>query len=336
MIKMISKSELESLDFADVLLVPKHTDVFSRDDINFYVGGKGHHPVFCSPMKGIATPELITQLSYLGGVGLLHRFFETQEERYEAVDKISEYAYTFGVSIGINNWEDELNFVHYAYKHGAEYVVLDVANGNNQRTISATKELYNYRYDHFEEFEIITGNVVTLDGALKLAEAGANFIRVGIGSGGLCSTSNYTGIGMPMLTAIQDCAKVKTHYPDVKIIADGGIKSSGEAMKAFVWGGDWVMCGSLFGRAKEANNNGVMYGMSSSRLQKEMNKIVKSNEGLIREIPREEIKPLKEIYNEFVYNIKSGLSYLNVDDINKIHQADIQYIRTGNGTLKNL
>jgi IMP dehydrogenase len=333
---MIYKSDLEPLDYSDVLLIPNQTDINSRDDINFYVGGKAHHPIFCSPMKGIATPELIIQLSFLGGIGLLHRFFENTEERYEAIDKISEYAYTFGVSIGINNWEEELDIVHYAYKHGAEYIILDTANGHNQRTISATKDLYDYRSENWKQFEIITGNTTTLIGATKLAEAGADFIRIGIGSGGLCSTSNYTGIGMPMLTAIQDCAKVRKDYPNTRIIADGGIKSSGEAVKALAFGSNYLMCGSLFGRSKEANNNGVMYGMASHKLQLEMNKKVKSNEGLIREIPKESIVPLKDIYNEFIYNIKSGLSYLNVDDINQIQEADIKYIRTGNGTLKNL
>jgi IMP dehydrogenase len=332
---MIYKSELESLDYADVVILPKQTNVYSRDSVNLYMKNKVHHPIFCSPMRGIASPELIVHLGYLGGVGILHRFFEDEADRYNAIEYIGQFSYPFGISVGINNWEDELKLVDFAYALGVNYVCVDSANAHNKRVIDATYALCEHRNQHNMDFEVISGNVVTFEGAMELAKTGVDFMRIGIGNGWLCSTSNYTSIGMPSLTAIQECSRAKLYYP-VKIIADGGVKSSGEAMKAFIWGSDAVMCGSLFGKALEANNGGVMYGMSSSRLQAEMGKQIKSNEGLVKEIPEDELRPLKEIYDELTYGLRSGLSYLNVEDINKIHQADIQYIEVGRNTLKNL
>jgi hypothetical protein len=87
------------------------------------------------------------------------------------------------------------------------------------------------------------------------------------------------------------------------------------------------MIGSLLGRSKECNNNGLIFGMSSFALQERMNKTKKSNEGTVTIIPPEEIKPLKEIYDEFIYGLKSSLSYIGCDDINTINDIDIEYIR---------
>ena len=111
------------------------------------------------------------------------------------------------------------------------------------------------------------------------------------------------------------------------MLADGGIYNPGRALKSLVWGADGVMIGSLFGRAKESENNGIIFGMSSYELQERMNKTKKSNEGAVTIIPKEEIRPLEEIFNEFTYGLQSGLSYLGIDDINKIHETEIEYIK---------
>jgi IMP dehydrogenase len=164
-------------------------------------------------------------------------------------------------------------------------------------------------------------------GCHKLSRAGADIIRINIGSGAQCLTSKSIGIGCPALTSIQSCAGNKSIFPNVKLIADGGIYNPGDALKALCFGADGVMIGSLFGRAKEANNNGVIYGMSSYKLQERMNKTKKSNEGTVTIIPKDEIKPFQEIWNEFIYGLKSGLSYLGCNDINNLHDIDIEYIK---------
>ena len=332
---MIIKSKLESLDYDDVLLMPEHSYIESRKDVNVNVTGKNYAPVFSAPMKGISNVSFIKELSKLGGIGILHRFFSTEIERMDSVKDLKDVE-NYGISIGINDWKRELKHVEFGIKNGARFVCIDTATGHMQRTINAVYALDEYRKEGKLDFEIISGNVATYGGSYNLAKAGSDFIRVGIGGGAVCSTRGVTSVGVPDLTAIKDCSEIKNLYPNIKIIADGGIKNSGNAMKAFVFGADYIMIGSLFGRSKESNNGGIIHGMSSYKLQNEMGKHLKSNEGLVTQIPESEIRPLKEIYEEFMWGIKSGLSYLNCSDINELHDQEITYIKTGNGTLKKL
>jgi IMP dehydrogenase/GMP reductase len=201
-----------------------------------------------------------------------------------------------------------------------------VASGYLHKTIRAVKELYNFRETSGFGFKIISGNVVDSSGCYDLAKAGVDGIRVGIGGGGQCLTSKSIGIGCPSLTSILDCSIIKDMFPEVMLIADGGISNPGRALKALCFGCDAIMIGSLFGRAQETNNNGVIFGMSSFKLQEQMGKSKKSNEGIVSIIPKEEIKPLEEIWNEFTFGLKSGLSYLGIDNINNIKSTDIEYI----------
>ena len=332
---MIIKSKLDPLDYDDVLLVPEHSYIKSRKDVNIFITNKKYMPIFSAPMKGISNVPFIKELSKLGGIGILHRFFSTEAERLESIIQL-KVTKNYGISIGINQWKKELVFVKLAVENGAKFICIDTATGHMQRTIDSVYLLNEYRKENNFNFEIISGNVATYEGSYHLAQAGSDFIRVGIGGGSVCSTRNATSVGVPDLTAIQDCSSIKNLYPNVKIIADGGIKNSGNAIKAFVFGADYVMIGSLFGKSKESNNGGIVHGMSSYKLQNEMGKHLKSNEGLVIQIPQEEIRPLKEIYEEFTWGIKSGLSYLDCSDINELHNQEVTYIKTGNGTLKKL
>lgn len=332
---MITKSNLDPLDYDDVLLVPEHSYIKSRKDVNLFVTDKKYMPIFSAPMRGISNVPFIKELSKLGGIGILHRFFQYEIERLDAIKDLKEVE-NYGIAIGINDWKKELNYVKLAVESGAKFICIDTATGHMQRTIDSVSSLNQYRKENNLNFEIISGNVATYEGAYHLAQAGSDFIRVGIGGGSVCATRGVTSVGIPDLTAIQDCSNIKNFYPNVKIIADGGIKNSGNAMKAFVFGADYVMIGSLFGKSKESNNGGIVHGMSSYKLQNEMGKHLRSNEGLVIQIPQEDIRPLKEIYEEFIWGLKSGLSYLDCSDINELHNQEITYIKTGNGTLKKL
>jgi IMP dehydrogenase len=328
----IHQSELESLSYDDILLVPQHSYINSRDDVNLILKN-GKLPVFSAPMKNVSTADFCIELGRLGGVPILHRFFENFQDHLESIKKVSKSGYSFGIAIGINNFEKELRCV---FADGCKYVCLDTADGYLQKVIDATNNLRKFRDKNNLDFDIIAGNVAESSGALSLASAGADFIRVGIGNGSACSTRNVTAVGMPDLTAILSCTFIKTSYPNLKLIADGGIKNSGNAVKALAFGADAVMLGGVFARAKETNCNGNYYGMASFKLQTEANKLLKSNEGLTFSFPPEEIRPLSEIMQEFLYGIKSGLSYLGIDDINEIHKSYIEYIKVGRGVIKDL
>ena len=323
----IYESDLEPLNYDDILLLPNYSNIVSRDDVNLFLSNKNYIPIFSAPMANISEVPLIIELCKLGGIGILHRFFESNQKRYESVDEISSKCNNYGISISIHDWENELKFVEYAVKHGCNFVVIDTASGYLQVTLSAIYNLRNFRKDNNLKFDIIAGNVVDDYGCYLLIDAGADIIRVNIGTGLQCLTSRSIGIGCPPLTAIANCATIKEEYPNIKLLADGGIYTPGDALKALAFGADGLIIGSLFGRAKESNNNGVIFGMSSFMLQERMNKSKKSNEGSVTIIPKEEIRSLKEIFEEFTYGLKSGLSYLGIANINELHEKDVEYIK---------
>jgi IMP dehydrogenase len=175
----IHKSELEPLSYDDIILLPNYSEIDSRDKVNLYLKDKTYMPIFSAPMKNISEPNFIIELDKLGGVGILHRFFEKDEDRYNAVDQIS-YCKNFGVAIGINDFENELKFVEYSIKKGCSFVCIDSASGHHKNTIDAVKKLSEFR-NNFVGFYIIVGNVVDSIACNMLIEAGANIIRVGIG-----------------------------------------------------------------------------------------------------------------------------------------------------------
>lgn len=338
---MLRESKIKSLSYDEVLLVPKYSEVNSRDDVNLFYKNENHFPIFSAPMKAISTPELIISLGKLGGVGILHRFFSNEKDRYEAIEKISENKIPFGVAVGLADIENA-PFLNFLESMHCDYICLDVAYGNLRKSLSATKTIERHKKIWNHNYKIISGNVATYNGIKNLYKNGAEYARVGIGGGSVCSTRNVTGCAVPDLSAIRDCYNFnktpifKKYSKKISIIADGGIKSSGEAMKAFAFGASHIMIGGLLAKAKEANNNGEYYGMSSKKLQTEMGKYLKSNEGLVKQIPEDEIRPLEEIFTEFLYGVKSGFSYLGCNDINNLKNIDIDYIKAGRGAIKNL
>lgn len=323
---MIKESSLKSLSYDDILLLPQYSSIKSRDDVNLYKGN--YIPIFSAPMKNISEPELVINMCKSGGVGILHRFFEDDNKKYEAIENISNNCENFGVSIGLNDAIEEEKVVKFASYNGCKFVVIDSANGYFQKTLDVVKWLYLKRKLNHWDFKIIAGNVVDSIGCHNLALAGADIIRVNIGSGNLCLTSKSIGIGLSPLTAIKESTEVKKKFPNLILLSDGGIYNAGQALKAMIFGADGVMIGSLLGRSKECNNDGLIFGMSSYTLQERINKTKKSNEGIATIIPESEIKPFKEIWNELTYGIKSGMTYVNCDDINKLHDIVIEYIVT--------
>lgn len=325
----VEKINLESLNYDDVVLLPQWSNIGSRDEIelfNYYDDGI-FIPIFSSPMLGISEVDLVIAILKKGGIGILHRFFNSMEERYSAVDKIANEVNFFGVAVGIHDWDQEIKFIEYSHDRGCKFVCVDTASAYLQKTIDFVRKLSEYKKSNKLDFEIIAGNVVDVLGCFYLADAGADWIRCGIGIGSLCTTTKHHAIGCPSLTTIMECSKIKIQFPDVKIIMDGGISNSGQALKAFAFGADAIMVGSLFGHSLESHNNGVLIGMSSYALQDKMGKIRKSNEGTITLVPENEIKPFDEIWNEFTYGLKSGLSYLGCKKLQNLHDIEVEYIK---------
>jgi IMP dehydrogenase len=150
-------------------------------------------------------------------------------------------------------------------KAGVDVLVVDTAHGHSTRVLEAVKQVKH----RFPEIDLIAGNVATEEGTLALTKAGVDGVKVGMGPGSICTTRVVSGAGVPQITAIMDCAKV-AHKAGIPIIADGGIKFSGDVSKALAAGGDSVMIGSLFAGTDESPGETVLYQNRSYKVYRGM------------------------------------------------------------------
>lgn len=303
------------LSYGDVLLVPKRSPVDSRSDVdlstNLTPTIRLDTPLVSAAMDTVTEAALAVELSHVGGLGVLHRFL-TPAEQAEHVEHVKTANEQVGAAVGINE-----NYVERSaalVEAGVDALVVDVAHGHLDRTLNAVETLH----EEFPGTDLIAGNVATPTGVEDLAAAGADCVKVGIGPGSHCTTRKVAGAGVPQLTAVDDCAAVAEEL-DVTICADGGIRMSGDAVKALMAGADTVMLGSLFAGAKEAPGavvelDGDRYkrsrGMATTaaaknREDKENN--VRADEGVEALTPYK--GPVADVVQEFCAGIQSGLSY---------------------------
>ncbi|SEW13130.1 guanosine monophosphate reductase [Natrinema salifodinae] len=303
------------LSYGDVLLVPNRSPVDSRGDVDlstpFTPRIELDTPLVSAAMDTVTEAELAIELSRAGGIGVLHRFL-TSAEQADQVAAVTAADEQVAAAVGIN--EDYVARSAGLVDAGVDALVVDVAHGHLERTIEAVERLRA----EFPETDLIAGNVATPAGVRDLATAGADCVKVGIGPGSHCTTRKVAGAGVPQLTAVDDCAEAAADL-DVSVCADGGIRTSGDAVKALMAGADTVMMGSLFAGTEEAPGavvevDGTRYkrsrGMATTtaakkRDDKENN--VSADEGVEALTPYK--GPVADIVEEFCAGIQSGLSY---------------------------
>jgi IMP dehydrogenase len=169
------------------------------------------------------------------------------------------------VGAGIGATGDYIDRAVALVKAGADVLVIDTAHGHSSRVIEAVKQVKH----RFPEIDLIAGNVATEEGSLALAKAGVDAIKVGMGPGSICTTRVVSGAGVPQITAIMDCSRA-AHRMGIPIIADGGIKFSGDIAKALAAGGDSVMIGSLFAGTDESPGETILYQNRSYKVYRGM------------------------------------------------------------------
>lgn len=233
----------EGLTFDDVLLLPGYTD-FSRQDINLSAKLTKKIqlgiPFVSAPMDTVTENKLAISIAQLGGIGIIHRNLKISDQVKE-VRKVKRKKLLVGAAVGASKGFEER--VRALAKEKVDVIVIDSAHGYAKAIIQAT----SYLKKRFPQIQVISGNISTYEGAKALRAAGADALRVGMGPGAICSTRIITGMGVPQITAILETAKV-----GLPIIADGGIKYSGDMVKALAAGASTVMMGSFFASALES------------------------------------------------------------------------------------
>ena len=306
------------LSYGDVLLVPQRSPVDSRSDVDLSTRLtpeiRLETPLLSAPMDTVTGAETAIALSKAGGFGTVHRFM-TPDEQAAAVERVVDAGERAGAAVGIA--EDAIGRTAAVVEAGADCVTVDVAHGHLERCLDTVERLR----DRFPDLPLVVGNVATAAGVRDLACAGADAVKVGIGPGSHCTTRRVAGAGVPQLTAVDDCSTAARDL-GIPVIADGGIRSSGDAVKALMAGADTVMMGSLFAGTEEAppevvEVEGTRYkrsrGMATTaaneaRSDKDADAAAPSaDEGV--EGLTEYKGPLADVAGEFAAGIRSGLSY---------------------------
>jgi len=242
-----SQCEKIGLAYDDVLLLPGYTD-FEREDVvlttNLTKNIKISIPFVSSPMDTVTESQLAITLAELGGFGIIHRNLSIPAQ-VEEVKKVKEKKLLVGAATGVSDgYKDRVAAVIEA---GADAICLDAAHGNTKKMIDAITHIK----ETHSGIDIIAGSIATYEAAKNLAAAGADALRVGMGPGAICTTRIVSGMGVPQITAIMETSLAAREY-DIPVIADGGIRYSGDIVKAFSAGASSVMMGGFFAATKEA------------------------------------------------------------------------------------
>ena len=320
------------ITFDDVLLVPQYSDIKSRSEVTLASelseGIELRVPIISAPMDTVCGRLMATRLAEFGALGIVHRY-NTIETQTAIVAEASDGGLkNVGAAIGITG--DYIERAAALIDAGATTLCLDVAHGDH---VLMHVGAHNIIDKFGDKAHIMAGNIATYTGALALAQLGVDSIRVGIGGGSICSTRIQTGHGMPTLASVFECVQVKEKFPDLKIIADGGIKTSGDMVKALAAGADFVMVGSLLAGTAEAPGeivykDGEKYksyrGMASKDAQMDWRGKTSSLEGVATVIPyKGQVFP---ILSGLENGIRSGLSYSGARNLQELRE-NARFIR---------
>jgi GMP reductase len=314
------------LDFNDVLIVPKESNVQSRNDVSlkrtFYFHNSNRSwcgiPIIVANMDTTGTIEMAQQCQKYNIITCLHKFYKA-EDIPEDLDR--NY---FMISTGTRA-EDIVNCENIIECVKPYFVCIDVANGYSIYILETIRKLHA----KYPDITLVAGNVVTYDMVKKYYENGVDIVKMGIGSGSVCTTRLQTGVGYPQLSCILDTKK-QMDSDNVYIISDGGIQNIGDFSKAYGAGADFVMCGGMFSGHEECAGdliilNGVhyknFYGMSSSDA---MNK----HYGGVATYKVAEGKSVKIKYkgsvihtlNDIMGGIRSSMTYIGATFMDEIYE----------------
>ncbi|MCL4503763.1 MAG: IMP dehydrogenase [Deltaproteobacteria bacterium] len=269
------------------------------------------------------------------------------------IEKIRKYPWSckdeygrlrVGAAIGVGPDQEER--VDVLLQAGVDVIVIDTAHGHSDRVVEAVAHTKR----NFPQIELIAGNVATSDGVRDLIKAGADAVKIGVGPGSICTTRVIAGVGVPQLSAIMDCAKV-SREADIPLIADGGIKYSGDLTKALGAGADVVMIGSLFAGTDESPGETVIFQGRSYKVYRGMGSLeaMKTGsrdrycqedvdlecklvpEGIVGRVPSR--GKLSDVIYQLMGGLRSGMGYVGAKNIREL-QDRAKFVRISPAGLK--
>ena len=353
----------KGLTFDDVLLIPAESHVLPNEvDLSVQLAKniKLNVPFISAGMDTVTESSMAIAMALQGGMGVVHKNMSIQAQAGEVstvkgvslagnFDKAAtddQNRLLVAAAVGVTS--DTFERAEALLKVGADAIVIDTAHGHSAGVLRKIAEIR----DHFPDVTLIAGNVATAEGTKALFDAGVDVVKVGIGPGSICTTRVVAGVGVPQITAIYDAASVAREYGKT-IIADGGIKYSGDIVKALAAGGNAVMLGSMFSGTTEApgdvfEDNGKKYkayrgmgsvgamaqshGSSDRYFQggvNEANKLVP--EGIEARV--EYKGDVADIIFQMVGGLRSGMGYCGAPDIQTLIDK-AQFVQITNAGLR--
>ena len=320
----------EALTFDDVTLVPKYSSVLPSDVITETSLSKNLHlkiPLITSAMDTVTESKMAIAIAKAGGIGVIHRNLEVKKQILE-IKKVKSQKLLVGAAVGAG--DNEFIRAKKILKENIDLLVVDTAHGHTKKVGEIITKIKKIKP---KKVTLCAGNVATSEAASFLVKLGVDIIKVGIGPGSICTTRLVAGIGVPQLSAILNVKK-GLKKKKVSIIADGGIKFSGDIAKALAAGADAVMIGSLFAGTDEApgkiiKKNGKLYksfrGMGSigamnkgsadryyQLKQKDKSKYVPEGvEGFVKYKGK-----VDKIFYKLIGGLKSSMGYLGAKKLN--------------------
>ena len=237
----------EALTFDDVLLLPQYSSIVpSNTNINVNLSNKINLkiPFISSAMDTVTESKMAIAMAQNGGIGIIHRNLEIKKQCNE-IKKVKKTRLVVGAAIGTS--QTELNRAKNLIDSGSDMIVIDTAHGHSSNVLKILNKIKKFS----NKTTICVGNIATGDAAKVLYNSGADILKVGIGPGSICTTRMVAGIGVPQITALLNVKKAM-EKKKIKIISDGGIKFSGDIIKAIAAGADAIMMGSIFAGTTES------------------------------------------------------------------------------------
>ena len=327
----------EGITFDDVLLVPAYSEVLPKD-VSLKSRFSRHisldAPFVSAAMDTVTEARMAIAMARAGGIGVIHKNMSAEAQAAE-VRKVKSEGLRVAAASGITN--DAMERVKLLVEAGADAIVLDSAHGHSKGVITALKAVKAA----FPQVDVVVGNIATAQAAEALISAGADALKVGIGPGSICTTRIVAGVGMPQLTAIADVAEVAG---DVPVIADGGLRYSGDIVKALAAGASCVMCGSMFAGTDEApgevsedgmkcyrgmgSEDAMRQGSADRYFQKGGGKLVP--EGVVAKVPYK--GSVADILFQLAGGLRSGMGYTGSACIQDLWNA--RFVKISPATVK--
>lgn len=313
----------KALTFNDVLLIPAYSNILpSQVNVETQLGPrlKLAMPILSAAMDTVTESRMAIAMSELGGLGIIHKNLSPLRQA-QKVAQVFKADCRCGGAVGPG--EDLELRAKSLVDAGVSVLVLDTAHGHSRGVIEGVQKLKTW----FPEVTVIAGNIATRAAAQALIEAGADVLKVGIGPGSICTTRIVAGVGVPQLTAVLEVAAIARPY-GVGVIADGGIKQSGDITKALAAGADAVMLGSLLAGTKESPGDVIEIDGKYWKFYRGMGSLAAMKQGSKDRYAQGDVSEGKKLVAE---GVEARTAY--VGELNSVLYQLIGGLRSGMGYL---